>query len=150
MLNGRHILATLIPHAGDMCLIETVSEWDDYHIRCHSQTHFDPANPLRRAGRLSSIHGIEYAAQAAALHGALITKREGSVLAEGRLVAVRHITLDVTYLDDISIPLDIEAERMIAAGSSFIYQFRICADEQPLISGRLSVIADHGITGILQ
>lgn len=144
MLEGRDILASLIPHAGKMCLLDCVSSWDDQQILCQSQTHRDPTNPLRRAGRLSSVHGIEYAAQAAALHGALTKGKEGGPLAAGRLVAVRHVTLAHPFLDDITAPLEIAAERLIATGDSFIYQFRISASDQSLLTGRLSVIAGPG------
>ncbi|AOU99283.1 hypothetical protein BI364_16290 [Acidihalobacter yilgarnensis] len=144
MLIERPAIATLIPHAGDMCLIESVSSWDDTHIACHSHTHLDPANPLRRAGRLACVHGIEYAAQAAALHGALLAQRAGLSLATGRLAAVRDIDFQAARLDEIEAPLDIGAERLIATGDSFIYGFRVTVGGQPLLSGRLSVIAGAG------
>ncbi len=46
-------------------------EWDAQHIRCRSATHRLPGNPLRSQGRLGAACGIEYAAQAMAVHGAL-------------------------------------------------------------------------------
>ena len=61
----------LIPHAGTMCLLENVVELDDTSISCETCSHLDPRNPLRHKGHLSSLCGIEYAAQAMALHGAL-------------------------------------------------------------------------------
>jgi len=61
----------LIPHAGTMCLLEHVVAFDDTSIRCETRSHLDVNNPLRYKGRLSSLCGIEYAAQAMALHGAL-------------------------------------------------------------------------------
>src|SRR4029453_19855 len=63
-------IRTLIPHSGLMCLLDEVVQWDDQSIACISNTHRDPANPLRRHGRLSAIHAFEYGAQAAAIHGA--------------------------------------------------------------------------------
>src|SRR5881398_1435622 len=61
----------LIPHAGTMCLLDSVLGWDDESIVCTTNTHRDEANPLRRDGRLSALHALEYAAQAAAIHGGL-------------------------------------------------------------------------------
>ena len=43
----------LIPHSGLMCLLDSVTQWDDGSIICITNTHRDPANPLRRDGRLS-------------------------------------------------------------------------------------------------
>ena len=39
-------IRTLIPHAGLMCLLDSVLRWDDESIVCVSETHRDPANPL--------------------------------------------------------------------------------------------------------
>ncbi len=61
----------LVPHAGAMCLLESVVQYDDQSICCETSSHLGAHNPLRYKGRLSSLCGIEYAAQAMALHGAL-------------------------------------------------------------------------------
>ena len=49
-----------------------VLSWDATRIRCRSATHRSPDNPLRLHGRLGAACGIEYAAQAMAVHGALV------------------------------------------------------------------------------
>ena len=61
-----------IPHKGRMCLLDEVLSWDAAHIRCRSASHTSASNPLRLHGRLGAACGIEYAAQAMAVHGALI------------------------------------------------------------------------------
>ena len=71
MFMNRAWIEERIPHHGRMCLLDEVIEWDAQHIRCRSATHRDPDNPLRSHGRLGIACGIEYAAQAMALHGAL-------------------------------------------------------------------------------
>ncbi len=53
---GKADIRTLIPHSGLMCLLDSVIEWDDQSIICISNTHRDPANPLRREGQLSAVH----------------------------------------------------------------------------------------------
>jgi predicted hotdog family 3-hydroxylacyl-ACP dehydratase len=75
----------LVPHAGKMCLLERVVDCDTASIRCETRSHLDRANPLRRNGHLSSVCAIEYAAQAMALHGALMAPRHS-----GALMAPRH------------------------------------------------------------
>src|SRR6202012_731614 len=63
---GREQIAASIPHSGAMCLLDEVQAWDDTRIRCVATSHRDPHNPLRARGRLATICGIEYAAQAMA------------------------------------------------------------------------------------
>ncbi|PYJ39960.1 MAG: hypothetical protein DME81_02365, partial [Verrucomicrobia bacterium] len=70
-------IRTLIPHSGLMCLLDSVTEWDDRSITCISNTHRDPINPLRRDERLSALHAFEYAAQTAAVHGGLRARSAG-------------------------------------------------------------------------
>ncbi len=40
-------IAGLIPHAGAMCLLDGVLEWDEQRVRCVAHSHRDAANPLR-------------------------------------------------------------------------------------------------------
>jgi predicted hotdog family 3-hydroxylacyl-ACP dehydratase len=61
-----------IPHKGRMCLLEDVIGWDAERISCRSGTHRAADHPLRAHGRLGIACGIEYAAQAMAVHGALV------------------------------------------------------------------------------
>lgn len=145
MLKDREVLCALIPHAGDMCLIERVAEWDDKRIRCLSNTHLDPRHPLRRSGRLHAVHGIEYAAQAAALHGALLTGHRPNTpaAAPGRLVAVRDVVFSAVRLDELEQTLVIEAARLIASGEGVIYRFSVGAGGRELLHGRLSVLGGN-------
>ena len=39
-----------------MCLLERLHCWDDVSVVASTRTHLDPENPLRSAGRLSSVH----------------------------------------------------------------------------------------------
>ena len=71
MMIGRDEIAGMIPHAGTMCLLDGVLDWDQASIRCVSTRHRAEDNPLRRAGHLNAICGIEFAAQAMAVHGRL-------------------------------------------------------------------------------
>lgn len=68
---SRERIERLLPHRGAMCLLDEVIEWAPRSIRCAASSHRDPANPLRGPLGLSSMAGIEYGAQAMALHGAL-------------------------------------------------------------------------------
>ncbi|MGH8502676.1 MAG: hypothetical protein ACREVE_09435, partial [Gammaproteobacteria bacterium] len=73
----KDAIRALIPHAGTMCLLDAVLEWDDESIHCTSETHRAADNPLRREGRLSALHAFEYGAQAVAVHGGLRARAAG-------------------------------------------------------------------------
>lgn len=134
-------IRSLIPHAADMCLLESVQAWDDATITCASTTHRQADHPLRREGQLAAIHLIEYAAQAMALHGGLVARSGGASGARpGMLTALRDCALHVERVDDIEAPLTIFARRLVAQGGSSMYQFEVIAQTKKLAEGRVSVI----------
>ena len=144
MTNGTTInkaeIRTLIPHSGLMCLLDEVTQWDDRSITCVSNTHRDPANPLRRDGRLSALHAFEYGAQAAAVHGGLRARSVGEIAPPGYLAALRDARLHAARLDDIASPLRICANRLFGDGANTIYECRISADNVPLADGRVTIV----------
>ena len=138
---GEKEIRGLIPHAGSMCLLESVESWDDAAVTCSTRTHRDPAHPLRRNGELSALHLIEYGAQAMAIHGGLLARRDsGQAAAPGLLTAVRDCVLHVQRVDDIETPLTVSAHRLLASAGGWMYQFEVSADGRCLAQGRLSVI----------
>jgi predicted hotdog family 3-hydroxylacyl-ACP dehydratase len=72
-------IRTLIPHSDLMCLLDEVVHWDDRSIACTSNTHRDPANPLRRQGRMSAVHAFEYGAQATAVESRMPAREAGTI-----------------------------------------------------------------------
>jgi predicted hotdog family 3-hydroxylacyl-ACP dehydratase len=72
-----------------MCLLDEVIGWDAERITCTSSSHRSVDNPLRARGRLGIACGIEYAAQAMAVHAALIAALEAGRGVAGSLVAER-------------------------------------------------------------
>ncbi len=65
-------IAAHIPHQGSMCLLDAVLHWDSQHLVCCATSHRQAGNPLRQFDRLGAACGIEYAAQAMAVHGVLV------------------------------------------------------------------------------
>src|SRR5437763_9449759 len=94
-------IRTLIPHAGFMCLLDSVLTWDDESIICTSETHRDPGNPLRREGGLLALHSFEYGAQAAGGHGGLRARSAGVGATPFYLAALRDAHLEVTRLEGV-------------------------------------------------
>ena len=137
---GKSEIRQLIPHSGMMCLLDGVIEWDDQTIVCISQTHLDPANPLRRAGRLSVVHALEYGAQAAAVHGGLRARAAGTTAPPGYLAAVRDAEFYVERLDNIEPALDVRAERLFGEAANTVYDCRILTNDKLLARGRVTIM----------
>jgi predicted hotdog family 3-hydroxylacyl-ACP dehydratase len=146
MLMTREALAALIPHAGTMCLLDGVLSWDDSRIRCIARSHRDPDNPLRHAGRLAALCGVEYASQAMAVHGGLTGG--GTRPAAGYLASLRDLSYHVERLDDVADDLIIDAENLTGEGSRVIYAFTLFAGERELLRGRAAVVIDAGIADL--
>jgi len=141
-------IAAHIPHSGAMCLLDAVQAWDDTRIRCTATSHRDVRNPLRSRGRLAAICGVEYAAQAMAVHGALLGALDAqdgsttSVPRVGYLASVRNVEAHVERLDTLDAPLVIEAERVSGSGNTILYGFTVRCDGSVLLTGRAAVMLD--------
>jgi predicted hotdog family 3-hydroxylacyl-ACP dehydratase len=138
----RDWIAARIPHSGSMCLLDAVVAWDAERIRCTATSHLAADNPLRSKGRLASVCGIEYAAQAMATHGALVGADDGKRPRVGMLTSVRGVETHVERLDTLEGPLDIEAERMGGDDNTVLYRFTVRCADRLLLSGRAAVILD--------
>jgi len=134
-------LCSLIPHSFDMCLLERVDFWDKDKIVCYSNSHLLETNPLRREESLSSIHLLEYAAQAMAVHGGLHDREQGLQMTEGYLAALRDVNIDLCSVDKVQTALRIEANKILSQGGNMIYAFTVSSKESELASGRATVVA---------
>ncbi|MGH8255212.1 MAG: 3-hydroxylacyl-ACP dehydratase [Steroidobacteraceae bacterium] len=143
-------IAAHIPHQGRMCLLEEVLSWDEQQLLCRAGSHRAIDHPLRAHGRLGSACAIEYAAQAAAVHGALLQPRAparaDAAAAASMLASARAVELAVRRLDDIRGDLLISAVRLQHDARGALYAFAL--QEQPgeaagagrqLAHGRLSL-----------
>jgi predicted hotdog family 3-hydroxylacyl-ACP dehydratase len=134
-------IAAHIPHQGSMCLLDAVVDWSENAISCRAVSHTDPANPLRAAGRLGAANGIEYAAQAMAIHGALLAG-QADAPRQGYLTCVRSVTLHADRLDDLSGPLEVQAEQLSGDANNILYQFSVGQAGRCLLEGRAAVVLD--------
>ncbi len=129
-----------IPHQGSMCLLDKVEAWDQDKITCRASSHRAVDNPLRAHGQLGIACGIEYAAQAMAVHGALLAPADSTRPRVGYLVSVRGVIMAVTRLDDISADMLITASCIMASENNILYQFSLSADDNLLLEGRATVV----------
>ena len=144
-------IARRIPHQGAMCLLERVIAWDSEQIHCEASSHAAADNPLRAYGRLGAACGVEYAAQAMAIHGALIAEAAsgsaGGSPRAGYLASMRNVVLAVDRLDTVAGPLAIRAERVTGDDNTVLYSFTVQAGEQLLLAGRAAVVLDASLLG---
>lgn len=136
----KQALCDLIPHAGSMCLLDKVVQWDENIIVCTTQSHLSPDNPLRNSFGLSTITLVEYGAQAMAVHGGLLSRAQGEQMQAGYLAALREVIYEPGNIHDITDELQVTATREYASSGSMIYFFSITAGKQTLLSGRATVI----------
>jgi predicted hotdog family 3-hydroxylacyl-ACP dehydratase len=135
----RDRIATMIPHAGAMCLLDGVLSWDAVSVRCTSSRYRHADNPLRRMdGSLGAACGIEIAAQAMAVHGGLIagTGRPR----QGYLAGLRDVRLATEHLDMAAGDLIVEAELLMGDASGATYRFMLERDGIGLLSGRATLL----------
>jgi predicted hotdog family 3-hydroxylacyl-ACP dehydratase len=133
-------IARHIPHQGGMCLLDHVEAWDRERIQCRASSHRAADNPLRAYGRLGAACGIEYAAQAMAVHGALLAPPDSASARAGYLVSVRGAQLHVPRLDDIAADLLVEASCITRSEDHILYQFSVSAAGHLLLDGRAAVV----------
>jgi predicted hotdog family 3-hydroxylacyl-ACP dehydratase len=114
-------IAQLLPHSGDMLLIDRVDAWDERGIRCSSDSHRRTHHPLRFQGRLAALHLVEYGAQAMGIHGGLLNGGPRP----GYLAAIRNARITIDDLDDVAGSLHIEAVALGKNGQGAIYELAV-------------------------
>lgn len=139
-------IAARVPHAGRMCLLDSLVGWSAEHIHCTATGHADPAHPLRSPGGLLAPCAIEYAGQAMALHGSLCAA-PGGVPRAGFLASARSVVLHTARLDTAPGPLHVKATRLAGDGQQAMYRFSLAdAAGGLLVEGRATVVLD-GLPG---
>lgn len=136
---ARAEIARMIPHAGRMCLLDEVTAWDATTIRCLARSHRDPSNPLRAGAELPALCGIEYAAQAMAVHGRLSSTVTDKPRA-GYLASVSDVVCAVRRLDDLDGELVIEAEKRAGDEARVQYGFTVTSNHKQILTGTATVV----------
>ena len=117
-----------------MVMLDRVESHDATSIRCRSTRHLDPANPLRHAGRLPALAGLEFCLQAAALHGGLLA---GAAQRPGYVASLRAIVLHTDRLDDPALTyLIVDATREGQEPSGMSYALTLRTGSRVLVTGR--------------
>ena len=142
-------IAALIPHAGSMCLLERALAWDESALACSASSHRAPTNPLRTRSGLLAPCAIEYAAQAMALHGALLGRANlernspgGQPGNPGFLASARGVRFARLRLDDLAGDLRIEVRRQAGDAQQILYAFSVTHAGDAVAEGRATVVLD--------
>jgi len=125
-----------VPHAGAMCLLDGVLHWDRKHIVCEAAAP-GADHPLAREGRVSSVIAPEYAAQATAVHGALLDAQ--SHPRAGVLAKLAQVDLLRADIPGNTGALRVQAELLSREASGCLYAFEVGAAGQAIARGRLIV-----------
>jgi predicted hotdog family 3-hydroxylacyl-ACP dehydratase len=153
LMLDRAAIVAYIPHGGRMCLLERVVSWDEKNIRCLAISHRDAENPLREAGGLPVWAAIEYAAQASAVHGALVQagaapcSPRAAVLGGLKNVSANHENGAEhgadhcgAWLDRIEDDLIIDASLLHSDQAGGIYSFEISAGACWCLRGQFTLM----------
>jgi predicted hotdog family 3-hydroxylacyl-ACP dehydratase len=140
----RAQILRLIPQQGAMCLLERIIDWDAQRLLAQGSDPRTPEHPLRAHDRLGSASALEYAAQAAAAHGALLGALPQSAQASrsaptALLASGRAVELLCLRLDQLAAELLIEVRRQHADGGGALYDFELRAGAT-LARGRLTLL----------
>lgn len=131
-----------IPHAGSMVLLDRLVRYDESRIVCEAAPP-TPEHPLARPEGLPAVAAVEYAAQAAALHGALL---DGNAEPRyGMLAKLSEVELIGAWLGVPSSPLTVEAQLLVRGASGCMYSFTVHDEQGRGARGRLLVAftSDH-------
>ncbi len=137
----RAAIEGLIPHAGSMCLLESVVQWDQESILCRARSQLETDNPLRVDGGVPIEAGIEYAAQAMAVHGGLGDSGSGAPR-RGFVAVVNRVAWNAEWLDDGPGELCIHARALQGDDDGRQYAFRIDGGDRTLIEGTALVVLE--------
>ncbi len=122
-----------------MVLLDRVLSCDGETILCATDSHGNPDNPLRRGGRLPAMAAVEYAAQAAALHGALNGPR--AAVAGAVLGGAKGVIARVRDLAEIDQTLVVRATLLLAQDTGAIYSFAVGPQSgAAVVEGRFTVM----------
>jgi len=135
-LLNRAQIESRVPHAGSMCLLDSVQQWDATSIVCQALAP-TVAHPLARAQTVPAIAAVEYAAQAAAVHGSLLDATESP--REGMLAKLSEVELCATTLDAAGGALTVRAELLSRVATGCMYSFEVCDQRACVVRGRLMV-----------
>lgn len=134
---NRSDVERLLPHVGLMCFLDAVTDWDAHNISCSAAAP-DKGHPLMRNGKVPAIAAAEYAAQACALHGALLDA--ATTPRVGMLAKLSNVEVHQAWFPANEKTLSVRTTLISRARGGCLYSFDVVSAHQPIASGRLMVV----------
>lgn len=134
---SRTNIERLVPHAGAMCFLDSVTHWDAHSISCIAPAP-DENHPLLRCGKVPAIAAAEYAAQATALHGALLDSATTPTV--GMLAKLSDVDVYREWFPSDKKMLSVCVTLISRAIGGCLYSFNVHSEHKPIASGRLMVV----------
>ena len=136
-------IAELLPHAGPMRLLDRVAA----HSALETSCELDAAGSALLAdddGTVPSWVALEWMAQCAAAHGALLARAAGAPALQGMLVGARRVTLARASFSP-EVRLRVSARPTGRAGElvTFECELRASPRDEPLASASISVVVGN-------
>lgn len=114
----------LLPHSGNMVLIDEIKNHSETNIVCTTQSHQLETNPLRTPRGLPISAGLEYGSQAIAIHAA-INRNHDNAPKQARIIALKSAQWNQDWLHTLQSELIIQAEIKTKLETLAQYSFRI-------------------------
>ncbi len=136
----RNQIAALLPHGKAMCMLDEVISWDAEYIHCRCNHFASDTNPLFENGQLESVILIEFAAQAAGLHAALlqslVPSQQQTEPRPAYIGAVKNVEL-LKPVSDNDVAIELKAHCLLNNSSGAIYDVIAQQQDDILMRGRL-------------
>jgi predicted hotdog family 3-hydroxylacyl-ACP dehydratase len=129
-----------------MCLLDRMVGWDAGRIECVAAGHRDPVPSAAQPSGLMAAAAIEYAAQAAALHGGLLARAAGAARRRATWRA-RARSGSAPGGSTTCPPRERRAEASSPSArpgdaGRLLYAFVVAHDGREIAAGRLAVVLD--------
>jgi predicted hotdog family 3-hydroxylacyl-ACP dehydratase len=131
----REQIAALIPHGASMSMFDEVVSWDANSILCRSFYTDSSQNPLMSDELLASVLLIEFGAQAAAIHAALLQSSLGA-RGPAYIGAVKQVALHKSCVNTQA-AVDVEANCLLNNANGAIYEVNASQLGERIMSGKL-------------
>ncbi|NNC24351.1 hypothetical protein HKX42_00665 [Salinisphaera sp. USBA-960] len=133
--------ADLLPHTGTMMLLATIEHWDAETIGARTRSFIDQEHPLALGGSLSAAALMEYGAQTAGAHAALIDRGHDPTAVPSGVVAGLQNVCGLAVSVPARLPaLPVTARRLTGAGHGFVYDVSIGDGDHIHVTGQVSIV----------
>lgn len=148
MMTNDFTMADLLPHSGQMILLDRVTFVDDSRLTAQLVVRGDGLL-LGKAESVPAWSGIEYMAQAIGAYVGIQAKQAGLPIQLGFLLGTRRYDSNVDSFP-VGSSLSVSAEKILQDGQLGVFECRICGDNVD-ISATLNVYQPpESLTSTLQ